>query len=132
MRVIGLSRLSTGSSEQSAQRRGLARWVIGLALAILVSAFMIVYFKDLNRRVFINYQSLKQQTQYYQVQWGKLMLEESAWSTQARIQSIAQTKLGMIMPLSKKIVMIALDNPPAQASPPHNMLAENSPALLRD
>lgn len=75
-------------------------------IALLLTAFGVVYLKDLNRRLFIEYQSLQQNRQQYEVEWSKLLLEQSTWSTQSRIQSIAQNQLGMVMPTSKNIVMV--------------------------
>ena len=92
MRVLAFSHSMTdGELAQSSRLWWLVSIV--LTLSILVSAFSIVYFKDLNRRVFIDYQSQQQQHQYDRVQWGKLMLEESAWSTQAKIQTVATCNL---------------------------------------
>lgn len=81
--------------------------VIGLfVLGLLLSAFSVVYFKDLNRRLFIQYQDLQQTRQQYEVEWGKLLLEQSTWSTQARIQQIAQQQFGMIIPRQQDVVMV--------------------------
>ena len=68
-----------------------------MVLCLLSSAFGVIYLKDLNRRLFIQYQGLQQVRQQYETGWGKLLLEQSAWSTQARIQKIAQQKLGMVV-----------------------------------
>ncbi len=73
---------------------------------LLLCAFCVVYLKDLNRRLFIENQGLVQVQRQYEVEWGKLLLEQSTWSTQSRIQSIASRKLGMVMPKAKDIVMV--------------------------
>lgn len=85
-------------------RQGIAMAV--LFLMLVITAFGVIYLKDLNRRLFIQYQNLQQVQQQYQVQYGRLLLEQSAWSTQSRIQRIAQNKLNMTMPVAKKIVMV--------------------------
>lgn len=76
-----------------------------LFVAVLITAFGVVYIKDSNRRMFIHWQNLQQQQQQYQVQWGKLLLEEGALTTQSRIQAKAQ-RLGMVVPQAKDIVMV--------------------------
>ena len=81
-------------------------WVGGLVILLIVSAFSVIYLKDLSRRLFIRYQHLQQVQQHDEVEWSKLLLEEGAWSTQARVQNIATTQLNMIMPSMKNIVMI--------------------------
>lgn len=77
-----------------------------LVLGLLVSAFGVIYTKDLNRRLFIQYQSLQQQAQQYQVEWSKLLLEQGAWSTQSRIQRLAQKQLNMVVPSSRKVIFV--------------------------
>ncbi|OGT47271.1 MAG: cell division protein FtsL [Gammaproteobacteria bacterium RIFCSPHIGHO2_12_FULL_38_11] len=75
-------------------------------MLLLASAFSVIYLKDLSRRLFINYQHLQHVQQRDEVEWSKLLLEEGAWSTQARIQNIANTQLNMVVPAAKQIVMI--------------------------
>lgn len=77
-----------------------------LIILLLASAFSVIYLKDLSRRLFIRYQHLQQVQQRNEIEWSKLLLEEGAWSTQARIQNIATTQLNMIAPTAKQIVMI--------------------------
>lgn len=69
-----------------------------LFLCVFASAVAVVYMKDLNRRLFIQYQGLQQTQQQYDVNWGRLLLEQSTWSTQARVQYVATQNLGMVMP----------------------------------
>jgi len=81
--------------------------LVGALIVLLVaSAFSVIYLKDLSRRMFIRYQDLQQVQQHDEVEWSKLLLEEGAWSTQARVQDIATTQLDMVMPTMKNIVMI--------------------------
>ena len=83
------------------------QFILGvLVVLLLFSAFSVLYLKDLSRRLFIQYQGLQQVQQQDEVEWSKLLLEEGAWSTQARIQNIASTQLNMMMPEAKQIVMI--------------------------
>ncbi len=77
-----------------------------LIILLLVSAFSVIYLKDLSRRLFIQYQQAQQVQEHDEVEWSKLLLEEGAWSTQARIQNLASTQLDMVMPAMKNIVMI--------------------------
>ena len=79
-----------------------------LCLCIFTTAVAVVYMKDLNRRLYIQYQSLQQVENQAQVDWGKLLLEQSAWSTQARVQSIARQQLGMVMPSRRSVTLLEL------------------------
>jgi cell division protein FtsL len=87
-----------------------AKWMIAVWLGVLLSAFLVVYSKDLSRRLFIQYSSLRQQSHIKQVDWGRLLLENATLSTPARVQRIARTQLGMVMPTEKDMVMVV---PPA-------------------
>src|SRR5437879_1777612 len=71
-------------------------FVSTLIVLLIVSAFSVIYLKDLSRRLFIRYQNLQQVQQHDEVEWSKLLLEEGAWSTQSRVQDIATTQLNMI------------------------------------
>ncbi len=81
-----------------------------LLILIVVSLFGIVFMKDLNRRKFIYSQALQQDQDELQLQWGKLLLEQSTLTTQSRVQKIAQGQLGMIVPNDRKIIALPRDN----------------------
>ena len=91
-----------------------SRWLIALEfdrrfimlmMTVLLSAFAVVYVKDLNRRLFIQYQQLQASHNQLYINWGKLLLEQSAWSTQARVQHIAQQQLHMVSPTPNQVVL---------------------------
>ncbi len=77
--------------------------LIGL---LIVSAFALVYLKDLNRRLFIQYQTMAHTNQQAQIEWGKLLLEESTWTAQASVQQIASNRLKMVIPTGKDIILL--------------------------
>ena len=77
-----------------------------LVICLLLSAFSVIYLKDLSRRLFIQYQHLQQVQQNDEIDTSKLLLEKGAWSTQSRIQQIATMQLNMETPEMKHIVMI--------------------------
>jgi len=80
--------------------------VIALILMSLMTAFAVVYVKDLNRRLFSDVQVLQYERDDLYVEWGQLLLEQSAWSTQARIQKIAHQEIEMTVPKAKEIHMV--------------------------
>ena len=80
--------------------------VILLALAVFITGFGVVCIQDWQRRLFVKSQILVTERNQMQTQWGKLLLEQSAWSMQARIERVATTKLNMQLPNSKAIVMV--------------------------
>ena len=80
-----------------------------LVVSIIVSTFTLIYVKDLNRRLFIESQSLQGVHQQQVNQWSKLLLEQSTWSAQSRIQNIALQDLQMVMPTAKNTVLLSSD-----------------------
>lgn len=84
--------------------------MVFLGALVLTSALAIVYLKDFARREFFVYEDLQEQAHSYQVNWGKLLLEQSAWSSQQRVQWIAEKNLHMVLP-SKTNVLILKEKP---------------------
>lgn len=78
--------------------------LIGL---LILSAFAVVYLKDLNRRTYIQYQDMAHANQQAQVDWGKLLLEQSTWAAQANVQQVASERLHMYAPNAKDIVLLS-------------------------
>jgi len=78
-----------------------------LTAVVLLSALSVVYVKDLSRRLFIEQQQAMHERDVLHTGWGKLLLEESTWSRQARIQHIAQQRLGMHVPKSRRLVTLS-------------------------
>ena len=79
-----------------------------LCLAIFATLLGIVYLKDFNRRLFINYQQEQQLTSQLNTNYAKLLLEKSAWERQARVQMIAEQRLAMEVPSQAQIVLVKL------------------------
>ncbi|OGT49367.1 MAG: cell division protein FtsL [Gammaproteobacteria bacterium RIFCSPHIGHO2_12_FULL_41_15] len=77
-----------------------------LFFLIILSLFAIVFSKDLNRRKFIQYQTLLQAETQLQLDWNKILLEQSTLTTQSRVQKIAEQQLGMIAPTTRQLLFI--------------------------
>ena len=80
--------------------------VLVLVFLLLLSALGVIYVKDLNRRIFIEYQQLQSQGEQMQTYNNKLLLEQSAWASQFRVQQIAEQQLDMKLPVPSEIVML--------------------------
>lgn len=74
--------------------------------AMLVSAIAVIYVKHENRRSFVALQNLKKHRDEMVVYWGQLQLEQGAWATHGRVEQLARTRLGMVTPDSKSLVLI--------------------------
>jgi cell division protein FtsL len=80
--------------------------ILVLVFLLLVSALGVVYVKDINRRLFITHHKLQVQSEQLQSESNKLLLEQSAWAAQARVQRVAQRQLQMQIPPSGDVVVI--------------------------
>ena len=74
-------------------------WVL-LATVVLVfaSAFAVVYQRDSYRRYTSELQVMQQQLATLKTEHHQLVIEQSAWSNVARIQQVAERRLGMQIP----------------------------------
>lgn len=81
---------------------------ISFYLLVVMSASGLVYCKHLQRRHFVELQALQEAESQLQTQWEQLLLEESAWSNQARIEQIAGNELGMHLVNHSDVVMLEM------------------------
>lgn len=77
-----------------------------LVLAILTSALSVIYVTNMTRSLNASVQQMLVERDHMHVQWGQLLLERSTRMMQARVQQVAEEKLGMVIPDSKSIVII--------------------------
>ena len=77
-----------------------------LALLCFLSAFGVIYSKDLYLRLYEHERMLLVQAHNSKVEWSKLLLEQSALGAEPRVQEIAGQKLNMAMPQEKDIVIV--------------------------
>jgi len=78
----------------------------GLVLAVVLSAVAVVYSKHQSRKLFVELQALYQQIDELDIEWGRLQLEQSTWSSHGRIEEIARKKLNMTLPKANDILYI--------------------------
>lgn len=69
-----------------------------LLAACLGSALAVIATSHLTRDQYARLQQLEREQQQLQTEWGQLLLEESAWSSPARIERLAQERLEMRLP----------------------------------
>ncbi len=77
-----------------------------LVFGVLVSALSVIYITNMARSLNANIEQTLLERQQLHVQWGQLLLEKSTWIMQARIQNIAEGKLGMVVPNNKSVVVV--------------------------
>ncbi|GAA0580297.1 cell division protein FtsL [Halomonas salifodinae] len=64
----------------------------------LVSAVAVVASSHLTREQYARLQRLEREHNQLQTEWGQLLLEESAWSSPARVERLAVERLEMRLP----------------------------------
>ena len=80
-----------------------------LYLMVVLTAAGLAYSKHLQRKYFIQLQSLQASQNKLQTEWEKLLLEESAESNEARIERIAKQKLDMQILQYSDLIILELD-----------------------
>lgn len=95
----------SGSQQQSISLQ-LILLLAALWLAIIVSAFSVIYVTYDTRVKFNALENLRREESQLQVVWGQYLLEESAWAAYARVERLAQEKLSMQVPATQEIIMV--------------------------
>jgi len=77
-----------------------------LIVAIMSSAVSVIYSKHQSRKLFVELQKLEKQIDELDIEWGRLQLEQSTWSSHGRIEKIARNKLHMTLPKANEVIYI--------------------------
>lgn len=77
-----------------------------LVLANMATSMGVIYSKHQTRKLFVELQALHKQIDELNIEWGRLQLEQSAWSSHGRIEKIARTKLKMKLPSANEVLYI--------------------------
>lgn len=80
--------------------------VLLLGVAVIVSALAVVYAKYQSRMLFAELQKLNTARDAMDVEWGQLQLEQSTLTGHGRIEGIARSRLGMLLPETDQIVVV--------------------------
>lgn len=80
--------------------------VLVLTLAVIASAVAVIASKHQSRRLFVELQQLERERDRLEVQWGRLRLEQGAWSTHGRIEQVARERLDLRLPGAEKIIIV--------------------------
>ncbi|MFT7387911.1 MAG: cell division protein FtsL [Candidatus Endobugula sp.] len=81
-------------------------WVALLWVMMLVSALTVVYSAYDTRNKFNALEVLRSEQDALQVEWGKYLLEESAWASYGRIEKVAIEKLAMEIPTGEQLILV--------------------------
>jgi len=80
--------------------------LVFLLLLLLGSALGVIYSKYQARLLFVEMQQLEKELDDYEVEWGQLQLELTTLAEHNRVERLARSKLGLIMPLREQIIYL--------------------------
>jgi len=77
-----------------------------LLLLLVISAQFVIY-SSFEARGYINHlHQLERERNAMQVEWGQLLLEQSAWASHSRVESMVTEQLDMGVPLAHEIILV--------------------------
>ena len=97
---------------QSVARPSVRSTTIVLAVAVFMTAMLVVALRHHVRVLSSELQVLQAERDALDVEWGKLLLEEGAWSEHRRVETVARQRLGMAIPDPKQVVIVDLREKP--------------------
>ena len=80
--------------------------VLVFAIVCVTSAMALVYTKHESRRLFVELESLTEERDELNIEWGQLQIEQSTWATHARIEQVATDDLELMRPEATEIFVI--------------------------
>lgn len=79
---------------------------IVLVVLTFISAVQVVVSQHAARKLFVEIQSLEKTRDNLNEEWTRLLLEQSTWATDARIESVARNELNMKTPGTDSVLLI--------------------------
>ncbi|HTE41410.1 MAG TPA: cell division protein FtsL [Steroidobacteraceae bacterium] len=77
--------------------------VVGSAFA---SAVGVIWTKHESRTEFVRLQRMQAQRDELDIEWGRLKLEQSTWSSHGRVEQVARANLKMIIPQPTDVIPV--------------------------
>ena len=72
--------------------------LIVLLTAVMITSIAVVQTRHESRQLFAELQTHQAERDALNIEWGKLLLEEGAWSQHRRIEAMARSRLNMSTP----------------------------------
>jgi cell division protein FtsL len=80
--------------------------IVLLAVAVFVSAILVIETRHQSRLLFAQLQQLQHERDGLNTEWGQLLLEEGTWSEHRRVERMARAQLEMSIPGRDRIVVV--------------------------
>ena len=87
-------------------RRWLSLAMPLLWLAVLGSAVQVIYARHKARDLFVRLERLNAERDSLDMDWGRLQLEQSYWSSNAFVERVANAKLRMSLPQTRDVRIV--------------------------
>jgi cell division protein FtsL len=88
------------------RRRVLMLLLPVLWLSVLASAVAVIYARHQARNLFVHLEKLNAERDALDMEWGRLQLEQSTWSSDASLESKANAKLQMNIPQTRDVRIV--------------------------
>jgi cell division protein FtsL len=80
--------------------------IAALWFAVLASAAGVVYAKHQARSLFVELERLTAERDRLNIEWGRLQLEQSAWSAHGFVEQVANRQLKMTLPSATEVKIV--------------------------
>jgi len=80
--------------------------VLLLLIAVIGSALGVIYAREQNRRLFVDYTQLIKDHDDLNVEFSRLQLEQATWAETNRIDQVARGQLGLVAPAPADTVVV--------------------------
>jgi cell division protein FtsL len=77
-----------------------------LWLTVLGSAMQVIYARHNARNMFVHLEKLNAERDSLEMEWGRLQLEQSYWSSHAFVERVASAKLQMSLPQTHDVRIV--------------------------
>ena len=77
-----------------------------LWLAVLGSAVQVIYARHKARDMFVHLVKLNAQRDLLEMEWGRMQIEQSYWSSHAFVERVANAKLQMNLPQTRDVRIV--------------------------
>jgi cell division protein FtsL len=78
----------------------------GLWVAVLGSGGAVVWVKHEARTLFVDLEKLSAERDRLNIEWGRLQLEQSAWSTPGFVEQVADQRLKLTIPAATEVRIV--------------------------
>ena len=77
-----------------------------LWLDVLGSSMQVIYARHKARDLFVHLEKLNAERDSLEMEWGRLQLEQSYWSSHAFVERVANAKLQMNLPQTRDVRIV--------------------------